>query len=109
MAASTGLVKFPVYSGATLHQSRERPHAAPNYAIQRTAREILVDAMLRWRDTRWGGCGLLPVHDELIVQVPERDGAEATAVLVGCMETEFMGVPIVAKPDEVSRYWVDAA
>jgi hypothetical protein len=54
-----GLVRFPVYSGATLHLPHGRPHAAPKYAIQRTAREILVDAMLRWRDTCWGDCVLL--------------------------------------------------
>lgn len=104
-----GLVKFPVYSGATLHLPHGRPHAAPNYAIQRTAREILVDAMLRWRNTPWGDAVLLPVHDELIVQVPHQDGPAATAALVACMQSEFMGVPIVAEADEPSQYWTDAA
>ena len=104
-----GLGKFPVYSGGTLHLPRERPHAAPNYAIQRTAREILVDAMLRWRDTRWGNAVLLPVHDEIIAMVPERDGPAATAALVSCMQTEFQGVPIAVKADEPSRHWADAA
>jgi len=104
-----GLVRFPIYSGATLHLPHGRPHAAPNYAIQRTAREILVDAMLRWRDTRWGGCVLLPVHDEIIAMVPEAEGPAATAALVACMQTEFQGVPIVAEADEPSGCWADAA
>jgi DNA polymerase I-like protein with 3'-5' exonuclease and polymerase domains len=104
-----GLVKFPIYSGATLHLPRERPHAAPNYAIQRTAREILVDAMLRWRDTPWGGAVLLPVHDEIIAMVPEQDGPAAIAALVACMQTQFRGVPIVAEADEPSYAWADAA
>jgi len=64
---------------------------------------------LRWRDTPWGGCVLLPVHDELIAMVPEHKGDAATAALVACMQTEFQGVPIVAEADEPSRYWTDAA
>ena len=104
-----GLVKFPIYSGAALHLPHGRPHAAPNYAIQRTAREILVDAMLRWRDTPWGNAVLLPVHDEIIAMVPEQDGPAATAALVDCMQTEFQGVPIVAEADEPSQHWADAA
>jgi len=105
----TGLVKFPIYSGATLHLPDGRPHAAPNYAIQRTARELLVDAMLRWRHTPWGDCVLLPVHDEIIAMVPEHDGTAATAALVECMQTDFHGIPIVAEADQPSQYWTDAA
>jgi DNA polymerase I-like protein with 3'-5' exonuclease and polymerase domains len=104
-----GLVNFPIYSGATLHLPHGRPHAAPNYAIQRTARELLVDAMLRWRDTRWGNSVLLPVHDEIIAMVPEHDGPAATAALVDCMQTNFQGVPIVAEADQPSHAWADAA
>jgi len=104
-----GLVTFPSYFGAMLHLPHGRPHAAPNYAIQRTAREILVDAMLRWRDTQWGNGVLLPVHDELIAMVPEQDGPAATAALVACMQTEFHGVSIVAEADEPNRAWADAA
>lgn len=104
-----GLVRFPIYSGATLHLPHGRPHAAPNYAIQRTARELLIDAMLRWRDTQWGRCVLLPVHDEIIVMVPEAEGAAAIAALVDCMQTELLGVPIVATADKPSYAWADAA
>jgi DNA polymerase I-like protein with 3'-5' exonuclease and polymerase domains len=69
----------------------------------------LVDAMLRWRTTRWGGCVMLSVHDEIIVMVPEADGAAATAALVECMQTEFHGVPITVKADQPSQSWTDAA
>lgn len=41
---------------------------------------------MRWRDTRWGHATLLPVHDELIVQVPAEDADAATAELDGCMQ-----------------------
>jgi hypothetical protein len=49
------------------------------------------------------------VHDELIVMIPEHDGPAATAALVTCMQTEILGVPIVAEADEPSHAWTDAA
>jgi DNA polymerase I-like protein with 3'-5' exonuclease and polymerase domains len=105
----SGQTRYPVYSGATLHLPRDYPHKAPNYVIQRTARELLVDALLRWRHTRWGRSVLLPVHDEIVVMVPEADGTAATAALVASMQTDFQGVPIVVKADEPTRAWADAA
>jgi hypothetical protein len=33
---------------------RTQPHKAPNYCIQGTARELLIDALVRWSQTRWG-------------------------------------------------------
>lgn len=77
--------------------------------IQHSARELLVDALLRWRDTPWGTSVLLPVHDEILTMVPEQDGPAATAALLTSMETEFLGVPIVAEADEPSHAWADAA
>lgn len=107
--AAAGNTRYPLYTGGTVYLPVRRPHAAGNYAVQRTARELLVEAMLRWRNTRWGGCVLLPVHDEIIAMVPEQDGPAATAALVACMQTEFRGVPIVAEADEPSGCWADAA
>ncbi|MGH3867253.1 MAG: DNA polymerase [Pseudonocardiaceae bacterium] len=104
-----GQTRFTTYSGAVVHLPRDYPHKAPNYVIQRTARELLVDALLRWRDTRWGTSVLLPVHDEILAMVPEQDGTTATATLASCMQTEFLGVPIVVEADEPSRVWADAA
>jgi hypothetical protein len=40
--------------------------------------------------------------------VPEHDGAAATTALVGCMQTEQAGAPIVAEADEPSYAWTDA-
>ncbi|MDQ3762165.1 MAG: DNA polymerase [Actinomycetota bacterium] len=107
--AAAGNTRYPLYGGGTVYLPTLRPHAAGNYAVQRTARELLVDALLRWRGTPWGGCVLLPVHDEIITMVPEDEGDAAIAALVGCMQTEFQGVPIVAKADPPGRHWADAA
>jgi hypothetical protein len=104
-----GYTQFPAYSGRIIHFPVAYPHTAPNYAIQGSCREILVDALVRWRDTRWGHCTLLPVHDELIVMVPAEDAEDATRELVRCMEMDLFGVPIVAEASEPAFAWADSA
>jgi DNA polymerase I-like protein with 3'-5' exonuclease and polymerase domains len=64
---------------------------------------------LRWSQTKWGNRVLFPVHDEICVFVPEAEAEEATATLVDCMATTYMGVPILAAPSAPSTYWADAA
>ena len=107
-----GHTQFRSYSGRVIHFPREYPHKAPNYAIQGSCRELLVDALIRWRDTRWGTCTLLPVHDELIVQVPAGDTEAATLELVRCMESSLYGVAIKADPGTRERwgspFWLDS-
>lgn len=103
-----GYTKFPAYSGRIIHLPADTPHKAVAYAISGSCRELLVDALVRWRDTRWGDCTLIPVHDELIGMVPEEDAQEATAELVRCMQGELYGVQIVAEPSEPSFAWQDS-
>jgi DNA polymerase I-like protein with 3'-5' exonuclease and polymerase domains len=104
-----GETQFPTYSGRIIHLPVTRPHAAGNYGIQGTARELLVDALVKWNQTKWGNSTLVPVHDELICFVPEAEAEEATRVLVQCMETELNGVRIVAEADPPSFVWQDSA
>jgi hypothetical protein len=63
---------------------------------------------VKWRDTRWGDCTLLPVHDELDVFVPAEDAEQATWELVRCMETELFGVAITAGPSTPAFAWADS-
>ena len=104
-----GRTKFPAYSGRIIHMPTDRPYAGGNYAIQGTCRELLVDALLRWSQTPWGNATLLPVHDELLVVVPEAEAAAATAALTECMTSELFGVPIIAEASEPTYAWSDAA
>jgi DNA polymerase I-like protein with 3'-5' exonuclease and polymerase domains len=108
-AVKNGQSHFQAYSGRLIHFDTARPHSAPNYCIQGTARELLVDALVRWRKTRWGDSVLLPVHDELDAFVPEAEAEEATWELINCMATEFMGVQIAAEPSVPSFAWQDSS
>jgi DNA polymerase I-like protein with 3'-5' exonuclease and polymerase domains len=106
---TAGRREFRTYSGALVHLPRAYPHKAPNYVIQRTARELLMDALLRWAHTPWGQCVVLPVHDEIVAMVPETDAPAATETLLACMRTDLDGVPILAEASEPSFAWADAA
>lgn len=104
-----GATQMPTYSGRIIHLQREYPHKAPNYCVQGTARELLVDALLAWDQTRWGGGVVLPVHDEIVAMVPEQDAQEATAELVRCMSRELYGIEITAEAGKPSFAWRDSA
>lgn len=107
-AIEAGRTEFVAYSGRTIYMPKDRGYAGPNYCIQGTARELLIDALMRWRETPWGEATLLPVHDELVVQVPEADAEAATAALVECMASELHGVAIIADPSEPTYAWADS-
>lgn len=103
---------FPTYSGRLVHFDKQAPHKAANYAIQGTARELLIDALMRWSGTSWGTATLFPVHDELVVMVPEDQATEATAVLAEAMAGRLghpTEIPILAEASEPSYAWKDAA
>jgi len=107
--AEAGNRGFRAYSGRVIWLPRGRSHAAGNYAIQGSARELLVDGCLRWHRTRWGHLPLLPIHDEILVWVPAEEALEARETLKACMAGELYGVPIEAKADEPFLAWPDSS
>jgi DNA polymerase I-like protein with 3'-5' exonuclease and polymerase domains len=107
-AVKRGTPHFPTYSGRVIWLPAEYPHKGPNYAIQGSARELLVDALIRWDDTEWRGGVVLPVHDEIVAMVPEADAERATAALVACMASNLGGVEIKAEASKPSVSWQDS-
>jgi hypothetical protein len=89
--------QFQTYSGRVIHLDPKQPHKGPNYLIQGSARELLVDALLRWEIGPWGGGLVMPVHDEVIAMVPEHQADDALAHLLECMTLELNGIPITAE------------
>lgn len=100
---------FTAYSGRVIWLPRGRAHAAGNYAIQGSARELLVDGVLRWRQTPWGHLPLLPIHDEILTWVPAAEALAAREALKACMRGELYGVPIEAAADEPFTSWPDSS
>lgn len=98
---------YRAYSGRDIYINAA--HAFGNYAIQGTARELLVDGALRWGQTRWGHLPMLPIHDEILVFVPEAEAEEAAATLRGCMQSSLYGVEIAVSTDKPFRSWPDSS
>lgn len=108
-AIGFGQTTFTAYSGRVIHLPVDAAYAAPNYCIQGTARELLVDALIRWVSTHWGDSILFPVHDEVVAMVRESEADDATATLAQCMASNLNGVAIVADPSAPAFAWQDAA
>lgn len=83
---------YHCYSGRNVYVTNGA-HAAGNGAIQGTARELLVDGLLAWRETRWGNLPVLPVHDQLISLCPADEAEEASRELARCMSTKILSSP----------------
>jgi DNA polymerase-1 len=81
-----------------------------NYKIQSAARDLLVLALHRLAEMGLADMLWLPIHDELILQVPENRVDECMAKLQEAMRMNFLGVPITATAvalydeDGVSRW-----
>jgi len=85
---------------------RGQLYAAVNYMIQGTAADVLKRAILRVRDSEWGRYFVLPVHDELIFDVPEDKADALMAALPELMEVrngEF-AVPLTIEMKRQHRW-----
>jgi DNA polymerase I-like protein with 3'-5' exonuclease and polymerase domains len=101
---------YTTYNGRDVYLTGKGEHAAGNAAVQGTAREFLVEGVLKWRAGPWGDCLIVPVHDEVVAfDIPEDQAEAATAYLVQCLENELNGVRIAAEPNPPSPYWMDAS
>jgi DNA polymerase-1 len=92
-------------SGRRIPADPARPYANANYAVQSTARDLLLAAVYLLV-TRYQVGGLwLFVHDEIIVQAPEHDAERIRGLLQNAMTSTFRGLPIVADAKILGRSW----
>jgi DNA polymerase-1 len=82
-----------------------RDYASGNYAVQSTGRDVLGDAMVRLDAAGWGQYLWLPVHDELIMQVPEDKAEEAAAALTELMSTKIKDIELPATGEILGTRW----
>lgn len=87
--------RIPV--GVNKKTGESRAYANINYLVQSSARELLVHAWYRFA-TEFGRGDMIwfPIHDELVLQVPDDQVETVMREVEKCMRFDFMGVPISA-------------
>ena len=99
------LAEVVTASGRRIPADPARPYANANYAVQSTARDLLLAAVYALV-TRYEVGGLwLFVHDEIIVQAPEHDAERIRGLLERAMTSTFRGLPIVAEAKVLGPAW----
>ncbi|WP_431867077.1 DNA polymerase [Microbacterium paraoxydans] len=91
--------------GRLLPLDGSRAFTATNYAVQSVARDILADSLIRLYDSGYGNNLLLPVHDEVVGQAPVAEAEKTVLRMKEVMETDFMGVPILADAEVYGPSW----
>jgi DNA polymerase I-like protein with 3'-5' exonuclease and polymerase domains len=88
-----------------------RSYANINYVVQSSARELLVHAWRRFAvEFGRGDMVWFPIHDEMVIQVPNHLVETVMCEIEQCMRFDFMGVPISAsavplvEPNGTSRW-----
>ncbi|MFI6981536.1 DNA polymerase [Embleya sp. NPDC050154] len=94
-------------SGRRIPADPERPYANGNYAIQSTARDLLVAAVHDLIVSRGmpGEWLWLFVHDEVIVHVPTDQAEHVRDLLTDAMTGTYRGVPIAADAEILGTHW----
>lgn len=87
--------------------TKPRPHRAVNWTVQGTAADVLKQVTARVADLLGPQALWVPIHDELILQVPDTaEGREqGLGALQEAMNFDFRGVPITATPEVVGHRW----
>jgi len=96
-------VKTPI---GRIEISREnRDYALVNALIQGTAADVFKEALVRLDEAGCGNYMLLPIHDEVIFDIPENEVEEATDLIRRAMADNRWSVPITVGVDGPMRRW----
>ena len=92
-------------TGRVLPVDKERPYAALNYMVQSTARDITCAGLIRLHQHGFTPYLRLPIHDEVLVSVPEGKAAGAVKKIADIMSTNFNGVFMATDAEVGGRSW----
>lgn len=92
--------------GRYLPVEPRKEYVAANRVIQAEAAEVLKRAILDVDAAGLGGYLVLPVHDELLFDVPTEEAEHAMKVIQECMtERERYIVPLTCSPKRMDERW----
>ena len=102
-AKKKGYIVTP--TGRVLPVDPERPYAALNYMIQSTSRDITASALVRLDEEGFTPYLRLPIHDEVVAEVPEEHAEWGAARIAELMACDFRGVHIGSDHDVYGKSW----
>lgn len=102
-AKSKGRIVTP--AGRVLPVDQDRPYAALNYMIQSTSRDITASALLRLDEEGFTPFLRLPIHDEVVAEIPERYAEPGAVKIAEIMARDFMGVHIGSDHEIYGKSW----
>lgn len=102
-----GVPSWTLSSGRFQSIDPTRAWAGFNLMIQGLARDLLLGAIFRCENAGLGENMLLPIHDEILFQVPEADAERLAPFIEQTMASVFQGVPITAEAKILGRAWAE--
>jgi len=82
-------------------------YASTNYKVQGSAGEFLKQSLLALGNAGMEDYMLIPVHDEVLLSIPEKYVEEAKRVLLGSMTHNGLMVPLTASINGPGKTWAD--
>lgn len=94
--------------GRRLPGEKGKAYTAVNYQIQGSAAEVLKRALVRLASAGYEDLMLLPVHDEVVFELPEQDAADAIKDIEQIMsEPDTYLMPVTASAEILPERWGD--
>jgi DNA polymerase-1 len=103
-ARARGFVTVTV-TGRHLPLDIKRAYAVVNYQVQSAARDVLGQSLVNMDEAGLLPYLRLPIHDEVVGSVPEREAEEILKEIQRCMTMDLGGVPIEADPELGGLTW----
>jgi DNA polymerase-1 len=93
-------------TGRRLPCDDDRVYSLTNYMIQATAAEVFKQNLVKLDQADLTEYMIVPVHDEIVIQVPREDAEEMKHIVAECMTTrDGWSVPLTAGADGPFENW----
>lgn len=104
-----GMAWAKTLGGRTVAVPKSRLYALTNYIMQGGGADLMKMGLIKVDDAGLSRHGRLVIHDEGLFAFPRGEGAEMAAIVKGCLETTFRGVPFEAHATGPGESWGDVA
>jgi DNA polymerase-1 len=99
-----GYINTPT-TGRRLPVERDKAYKATNYSIQSSCADIFKQNLLKLDASGLGPYLVAPVHDEIIMDIPQELAAEVMPIALECMTNTNYPVPLTAGLDGPFTSW----